>query len=260
MPSAIAIAAHPDDIEFVMAGTLLLLAEAGWEIHYFNLSTGNVGSMTMSPVKTAQVRRREAQAAARRLGAKWHAPIRNDIEIFYDDRTLREVASVIRNVAPTVVLTHATEDYMEDHMNTARVAVTAAFTRGMPNYKTRPARPPVEGPVAVYHAAPHGLCDGLRRPFEPHLFIDTTTVHAVKREALACHASQKEWLDATQGMDSYLVALDHSAAQVARLTRKRNIRQAEAWRRHSHLGFAPSEEFDPLREALAGSYREAGQR
>ena len=44
MPNALAIAAHPDDIEFMMAGTLLLLKERGWEIHYFNLSTGNRGS------------------------------------------------------------------------------------------------------------------------------------------------------------------------------------------------------------------------
>ena len=31
-PRALALMAHPDDIEFVAAGTLLLLAEAGWEI------------------------------------------------------------------------------------------------------------------------------------------------------------------------------------------------------------------------------------
>ena len=35
---ALAIAAHPDDIEFMMAGTLCLLREAGWEIHYLNAS------------------------------------------------------------------------------------------------------------------------------------------------------------------------------------------------------------------------------
>jgi N-acetylglucosamine malate deacetylase 1 len=256
MPAAIAIAAHPDDIEFVMAGTLLLLAQAGWEIHYFNLSTGNVGSMVMSAAKTAQVRRKEAQAAAKRLGAKWHAPIRNDIEIFYDDRTIRAVAAVIRAVQPSVVLTHATEDYMEDHMNTARLAVTAAFVRGMPNYRTTPARKAVEGPVAVYHAAPHGLCDGVRRPVDPHLFIDTASVHAVKREALACHASQKEWLDATQGMDSYLVAMDESSAALGKRSKK--FRVAEAWRRHSHLGFA-EEDYDPLREVLGKAYVAAKQ-
>jgi N-acetylglucosamine malate deacetylase 1 len=41
MGSAIAVAAHPDDIEFMMAGTLLLLKRAGYEIHYFNLLSGN---------------------------------------------------------------------------------------------------------------------------------------------------------------------------------------------------------------------------
>ena len=45
-----AIAAHPDDIEFMMAGTLILLRDAGWQIHYMNLSTGNLGSMILSKV------------------------------------------------------------------------------------------------------------------------------------------------------------------------------------------------------------------
>ena len=47
-----------------------------------------------------------------------------------------------------------------------------------------------------------------RRPVMPDAYVDTATVHDQKRDALACHASQKEWLDATQGMDSYLVAMD----------------------------------------------------
>ena len=33
-PRAMCVAAHPDDIEFLMAGTLLLLAERGYEPHY----------------------------------------------------------------------------------------------------------------------------------------------------------------------------------------------------------------------------------
>ncbi len=49
---AIAIAAHPDDIEFMMAGTLLLLREAGWEIHCLNLSSGNCGSVRLRAEET----------------------------------------------------------------------------------------------------------------------------------------------------------------------------------------------------------------
>src|SRR4030095_8773112 len=99
MPSVIAIAAHPDDIEFVMAGTLLLMGEAGWDLHYLNLSTGNLGSTTMTPARTARVRRAEARAAAKMLGATWHAPFCNDLEILYDARTLRRLGAVIREVA-----------------------------------------------------------------------------------------------------------------------------------------------------------------
>ena len=42
--TAIAIAAHPDDIEFFMAGTLMLLGRAGYELHYMNIANGCCGT------------------------------------------------------------------------------------------------------------------------------------------------------------------------------------------------------------------------
>ncbi|GIT04995.1 MAG: hypothetical protein CM1200mP29_04060 [Verrucomicrobiota bacterium] len=140
---AIAIAAHPDDIEFMMAGTLLLLRNAGWVIHYLNVSSGNCGSNSLSASGTEAERLAEAQEAADFLGATFHPPFSRDLEIFYDLQHLRHLASIIREVNPTIVLTHSPEDYMEDHTNTSRLAVTAAFSRGMPNFEVSPARPPV---------------------------------------------------------------------------------------------------------------------
>lgn len=247
MPAVLAIAAHPDDIEFLMAGTLLRLRAAGWEAHYLNLATGNCGSMVHGPAATRRVRRSEAQAAARALGAQWHPPFVDDAEIFYVDDLIRRVTAVVREVRPAVVLTHSPEDYMEDHMNACRVAVTAAFLRGMPNYRSRPARPAVPDACTTYHALPHGLRDGLGWRIEPGLFVNTAPVQTAKRAALACHASQKDWLDATQGMDSYLDAMDDMAREVGRQSRR--FRFAEGWRRHSHLGFC-SEDADPLKQAL----------
>lgn len=245
--SAIAIAAHPDDIEFCMAGTLLLLRRAGWEIHYLNLSTGNCGSESLSPARTRAVRRREAQQAAKILGARWHLPLCDDLEILYDLRTLRRLAAVVRAVKPSIVLTHSPQDYMEDHTNTCRLAVTAAFARGMPNFRTAPARRAIAGDVTVYHAMPHGLRDGLRRRVTPGAFVNTTAVHATKRAALAAHASQKAWLDASQGMDSYLRAMDGMSLAVGRMSRR--FQHAEGWRRHLHLGFRAMDG-DPLAQAL----------
>jgi N-acetylglucosamine malate deacetylase 1 len=248
---ALAIAAHPDDIEFMMAGTLSLLREAGWEIHYLNLSTGNLGSLSASPAVTARMRRKEAQAAAKLLGAVWHAPFCNDLEVFYDIRTLRRLCAIVRDVAPAVILTHSPQDYMEDHVNTARLAVTAAFARGMPNFRSTPPRRSVSTEATIYHASPHGLRDSLRRRVPPGAFVDTTAVHEHKRKALACHASQRQWLDASQRMDSYLRTMDDFSRAVGRLSRR--FRHAEGWRRHSHWGFC-AENADPLRQALGRKY------
>ncbi|MCI0536439.1 MAG: PIG-L family deacetylase [Verrucomicrobiales bacterium] len=245
--TAFAIAAHPDDIEFVMAGTLLLLKQAGWEIHYLNLSTGNCGSMEFNAAQTRCTRRREAQAAAKLLGAQWHPPFCDDLEILYDLKTLRRLAAVIREVNPGVVLTHSPQDYMEDHMNTSRLAVTAAFVRGMPNFKTVPSRGAVEGDVTIYHAMPHGLCNQLGQPVRPTLFVNTGAVHAQKRQALAAHQSQKAWLDVSQGMDSYLRVMDEMSLAVGKMSRR--FQHAEGWRRHAHMGFC-AEAAHPLREAL----------
>lgn len=245
--TAIAIAAHPDDIEFVMAGTLLQLKAAGWEIHYLNLSTGNCGSLEYSPAKTAKVRRKEAQDAAKILGATWHAPMCNDLEIFYDLKTLRKVSAVIREVQPSIVLTHSPQDYMEDHMNTCRLAVTAAFTHGMPNFKSTPSRPVYQHDVTIYHAMPHGLCDGLRKRIVPGAYVNTTPVQATKLASLAAHKSQQGWLDASQGMNSYLQAMDDMSRAVGKLSKK--FKHAEGWRRHLHYGFS-ADEIDPLAEAL----------
>ncbi len=252
MPSALAIAAHPDDIEFVMAGTLLLLRDAGWEIHCCNLSTGNMGSTVMTAAQTARTRRAEAQAAAKLMGAKWYAPICDDMGIFYTEENIRRVCAVVRAAKPSVVLTHALQDYMEDHMITARLAVTATFARGVPNYRSLPQRAPLLDPCVIYHAMPHGQRTPTRRRVSPEAFVDTTPVHARKRAALACHASQKEWLDATQGMDSYLRTMDEFSRTLGRQSQR--FQYAEGWVRHLHYGFS-DEADDPLREMLGTRQR-----
>ena len=251
-PTAIAIAAHPDDIEFTMAGTLLLLREAGWRTHYLNVSTGSCGSLVHGAAALRRIRRREGIAAARVLGATFHESKTDDLEILYTVPLLRWLAGVIREVRPTVVLTHAPVDYMEDHTNCCRLAVTAVFARGIRNFVSAPRRAGWPGETTVYHAMPHGLQDNLRRRVIPGAFVDTTAVQARKLAALECHASQHAWLQATQGMNSYLRSMDAMARAVGRTSRR--FTHAEGWWRHSHMGFCAADA-DPLRDALGKKYR-----
>lgn len=245
MKTAIAIAAHPDDIEFMMAGTLLLLKDAGYDIHYMNLASGSCGSVAYDAAKTRKIRLEEARKAAEILGAHFHAPLCDDLEIMYNTPTLRRLAAIVREVQPSILLTHSPADYMEDHTNTCRLAVTAAFTRGMPNFETEPAKLPENYDCTVYHALPHGLRDSLRRRVMAGAFVNTASVHTQKMEALKAHQSQQQWLDASQKMNSYLQTMEDVSLEVGRMSQR--FKYAEGWRRHLHYGFCESDA-DPLQE------------
>src|SRR2546426_5632004 len=116
----IAIGAHPDDIEFYMAGTLLAVKKAGYETHYLNLASGNCGSADYNGPTTRSIRNTEARAAGKILGAQFHPTITDALEIPYTAELLRALSAIIREVKPKVVLTHSPQDYMEDHTNTCR--------------------------------------------------------------------------------------------------------------------------------------------
>jgi LmbE family N-acetylglucosaminyl deacetylase len=144
------------------------------------------------------------------------------------------------------------QDYMEDHMNSCRLALGGAFVRGMVNYDSIPPRPPIDNDVVIYHAMPHGLTDGLRNPIYPDFYIDVSEVIEKKAEMLACHESQKRWLDRTQGMGSYIETMKELNARVG--TMSGSFTYAEGWRRHLHLGYS-REDRTPLEELLAGKLK-----
>lgn len=257
MPSVLALFAHPDDIEFVAAGTLALLHKRGWEVHLMNLANGCCGSTVTSRAETARIRLVESKLAAAHLKATHYDPIFNDLEVDYTQEAIKHLLGIIRKVQPSIVLTHAPLDYMEDHMQTCRLAVTAAFAKGVPNYPD-PSQPGyVEAyysDITVYHAQPHGNRNPLSQIVRPGLVVNVDSVMDIKRAMLAEHRSQQQWLKESQGMNSYLQTMHDLGSEVAGMlsnARARNLSggYAEGWTRHLNLGFSASP-IDPLREAL----------
>jgi LmbE family N-acetylglucosaminyl deacetylase len=245
--TVLAVGAHPDDIEFMMAGTLILLARAGASIHMWNLANGNCGTVSHTREDIIRLRWQEAQDSARQIGAIAHPPLVDDILILYEAGLLARVAAVFRTVRPAILLVPSPEDYMEDHQNTSRLLVSAAFTRGMSGFPTDPPTPTWPGPVVVYHALPYGLRDGMRRLVHAGQYVDISAVLEQKRQMLAQHRTQKEWLDKSQGLNAYLTAMEDMSREVGTLSGW--FTYAEGWRRHSHLGFTPADA-DPLRDLL----------
>lgn len=248
MKRVLAIAAHPDDIEFVMAGTLLLLANAGWEVHYFNIANGCCGSMELPRADIAFKRLEEAQRSARLIPAEYYPPICDDLGVFYDAAMLAKVGSVVRRANPSIVLTHSPIDYMEDHTNACRLATTAAFAKNVPNFECEPPMPATTGDVAVYHAQPHGNVTPLGEFVRPQFCVDVSSVVDRKRSMLECHESQKGWLGQTQKMSSYVQSMFDLGAELSRQQAGQGY--WEGWRQRNPLGFGPMGH-NPLATALA---------
>lgn len=250
--TAFAIGCHPDDIEFMMAGTLLLLKQAGYEIHYMNVANGSCGTNQYDTDTIIKMRREEAVEAAKYAGAVFHESLVNDLEVFYERDSLFRLGAVIREVAPEIILTHYPNEYMEDHSNTCRLAVSAAFCRGMTNFPVIPKVPVTEQEVTLYHTIPYGLLDPLKKPVDPDFYVDVSSVMDDKWEMLAKHLSQKQWLDDSQGMDSYLITMKDLCSEIG--GKSGTFEYAEAWIKHLHLGFCP-EGADPLVDALKDKIR-----
>jgi N-acetylglucosamine malate deacetylase 1 len=242
-----ALVAHPDDIEFMMAGTLLRLKELGWSIHYMTVANGSCGTTEYGPDEIIRIRREESMAAAACLGAEYHESLVNDFEVLYGETLIRKVAAVIRRVKPSILLLPALEDYMEDHMNTARIGATAAFVKSCTNYATIPPVEPFSEDMVLYHAMPMGLTDMMERRANAGLFVDVSSVMDGKIAMLSLHRSQRNWLSLSQGKDQYVDSMIEMCRDLGVMSE--GYAFAEGWNRHNALGYSRTS-LDPLRQLL----------
>lgn len=196
--SAMAIMAHPDDIEFSCAGTLALWALAGAQVVYVLCTSGDVGidQPGMTRQKAAEIREAESLAAARIAGAHQVVFLREPDGLLQPTLDLRKkLVREIRRHQPEVVITGdptivwAGEDYINhpDHRAAAQAALDATFpAAGQPNlydeleleglqaHKVRKVYVTVWGPGDV--------------------FVDISPTIETKIEALRAHQSQmRDW-------------------------------------------------------------------
>lgn len=206
MARILAIHAHPDDIEILAGGTLALLAGRGHQITMATFTAGDCGSQTLGPEEIAAIRLREAAAAAARIGAEYFCLGFRDLAIFEDDASRRTVMDALRRARPEIVLAASPVDYMCDHEAASALARDCCFAAPMPNYRTT--RPPIAAVPHLYFMDPLGGRDRENRVVRPDFVVDVGAVFERKREMLAEHASQREWLRTHHGVDEYLLEME----------------------------------------------------
>ncbi|HZT80542.1 MAG TPA: PIG-L family deacetylase [Gemmataceae bacterium] len=234
----LSVLAHPDDAEFLCAGTMArLVREHGWHAHIATLTPGDCGSAELGPEEISRVRRAEGARAAAVLGAAYHCLEERDLLISYNERALEKVTRLLREVRPRVVLTHSPADYMLDHEMTSVLTRAAAFAAPVPNFLCdRGHPPPLEHIPHLYYCDPIEGKDALGRDVPPGFCVDVGAVIEVKAEMLARHASQRDWLRKHHGMDRYVEAMREWGR---RRGRECGVACAEGFRQHLGHSYPP---------------------
>ena len=232
----LSVLAHPDDAEFLCAGTLARLAsEHGWELHIASMTPGDCGSVERSAEAIAAIRRAEGVRAAALIGATYHCVEERDLLIFYGERPLERITRLLRAVRPRVLLTHSPADYMLDHEVTSTVVRAAAFAAPAPNFLSdRGHDSPLPHVPHLYYCDPIEGKDALGRPVEPTLRVDIGKVIERKTEMLTAHASQRDWLLKHHGMDHYVGSMREWSAVRGK---EAGVAFAEGFRQHLGHGY-----------------------
>jgi LmbE family N-acetylglucosaminyl deacetylase len=228
MKTALALCAHPDDVEFMCTGTLALLHQKGWQIHIATMTPGDCGSAELTREQISRVRKAEAAASAAFLNAGYHCLECEDVFVMYDKPTLLKAIELIRKVQPTIVFAPSPDDYMNDHEMTSRVVWAACFAAGIPNVKTNNVKPYNCIPY-LYYVDPEEAKDKFGNLITPSFHIDITSQIELKEKMLCCHASQRDWLKAHHGMDEYTASLKRHALMRGK---EIGVEYAEAFRQH----------------------------
>jgi LmbE family N-acetylglucosaminyl deacetylase len=230
--TALAITAHPDDAEFLCAGTLALLHKKGWEIHIATMTAGDCGSKELGKKEISEIRKKEAARSAGLLHGGYACLDSEDLFILYDRPTILKVLTHLRLIKPQLVFTMSQTDYMLDHEITGTLVQSACFAGGVVNIKT-PGQAPLDYIPHLYYADSIDGRDIYGAPLLPGTLVDISEVMDVKTEMLSCHESQREWLRQHHGMDEYLLSMKRMAEDRGRLA---GVKYAEGFRQH--LGHA----------------------
>ncbi|MBI1764230.1 MAG: PIG-L family deacetylase [Acidobacteria bacterium] len=233
--TALAFFAHPDDAEFLCAGTLARLRARGCTIHCATMTAGDGGSAELPPAEIARLRLNEAAQAAAVLDGTHQWAGTQDLLVCYDQPTLRRVIEIVRRVNPQLVFTHSPQDYLLDHEVTSQLVRAACFAASVPNVQTlsEAAAPALARVPHLYYSDALEGKDSFGAPVPPGFYVDISETIETKARMLACHTSQRTWLLRQHGMDQYLQAMrDWSAQRGA----EAGVAYAEAFRQH--LGHA----------------------
>ncbi|MFH1431653.1 MAG: PIG-L deacetylase family protein, partial [archaeon] len=173
--NVIAIGAHPDDIEFNCAGTLVKHIERGDEVVMISVSDGATVNHENETIRSKENATIEAKSAAELIGAELYILGYKALDIPHNHRIVSELESIINRHKADIVYTHWHGHTNQDHWRVSLSVLAAARC--------------VDRVLMWEEGIPHSSCTS---GFNPQVYIDITGQQDKKMQAIALHRSQME--------------------------------------------------------------------
>jgi bacillithiol biosynthesis deacetylase BshB1 len=173
---ALAIAAHPDDVEQTCGGTLIKLAEMGYSTGALDLTAGDMGSRG-----TPELRLQEAAAAGETMKLAWrgnlHLP---DARLENTLAARMTLATEVRRLRPRLVILPYWQARHPDHYRACEIGYESCFLAGL--RKLDPYTEPHRPRKIIYST--------LYASVEPSFIVDISAQFERRMEALFQYKSQ----------------------------------------------------------------------
>jgi bacillithiol biosynthesis deacetylase BshB1 len=174
-------AAHPDDAELTMGGTIAKFTHNDIKVGIIDLTRGELGTRG-----TPETRQKEAFQAAITLKLavreNLHIP---DGGITESRENLMKIVMILRKYKPKIIFAPYFNDRHPDHINTSKIIKQAMFSAGLAKIKT------FDKEVAQDKFRPQKLYYYMQTyTFEPSFIVDITGYHEIKMNAVRCYSTQ----------------------------------------------------------------------
>ncbi|MDP2365879.1 MAG: bacillithiol biosynthesis deacetylase BshB1 [Ignavibacteria bacterium] len=174
-------AAHPDDAELAMGGTIAKLTINNIKVGIIDLTQGELGTRG-----TAESRQREAFNAAIAL----KVALRENLEIPDGDienskKNVQKIIMEIRKYKPKIIFAPYFNDRHPDHIDASRLVKRAMFSSGLSKIIT------YDKEVPQIYYRPQKLFYYMQTyTFEPTFVMDISDTFEQKMKSVECYATQ----------------------------------------------------------------------
>ena len=174
-------AAHPDDAELSMGGTIAKLTSQNFKVGLIDLTRGELGTRG-----STDIRQKEAFQAALSLKIAVRENLNiPDGNIEKNQQNLVKVIMAIRKYRPKIIFAPYFNDRHPDHVDASALVKQAMFSTGLMKIKT------FDKEVAQQAYRPNRLFYYMQTyTFEPSFIVDVSSCFEIKMKAVNSYSSQ----------------------------------------------------------------------